>query len=83
MIYTVVWKPIAEQRLTKLWIAASNRQSVADATNRIDQRLRREPDQQGESRDAKRRILFVPPLAVLYRVEDDDRTLHVLDVWRV
>jgi hypothetical protein len=83
MIYTVAWKPIAEQRLTNLWIAGPDRQSITNAANRIDQLLRRDPDQQGESRDAKRRILFVPPLAVLYRVEEGDRIVHVLDVWRV
>jgi hypothetical protein len=82
MIFTVTWKPIAERRLATLWNAGPDRQAIADAANSIDQILRQNPNEHGEARDAKRRVFFIPPLAVLYRVDEGDRMVHVLDVWR-
>ena len=58
------------------------RRKVTAAAHRIDQRLRRNPETAGESREQGRRILLEPPLGVLFRVEPDDLIVHVLTVWR-
>ncbi len=37
--YTVVWHDDARDELARLWLAASNRQSISDAANTIDREL--------------------------------------------
>ncbi len=83
MIYTVLWTRNAEQKLAAIWLAASDRAAVTAAAHRIDQLLRNDPDQQGESRDQGRRVLVDPPLGVMFRVQPDDRQVYVLSVWRI
>lgn len=82
MKYTVIWKPEAERRLATLWMDAANRSAVTEAANQIDEMLRRDPDDKGESRDRGRRVLTVPPLGVLFKVRPQDRIVYVLTVWR-
>ena len=81
MKYTVLWKPAAEQRLATLWNNAENRNSISDAANTIDRLLQRDAAEIGESRQENIRILLIPPLGVLFRVEELDRLVNVLAVW--
>ena len=81
MNYTVLWDPAAEQELADVWITAADRAAVTSAADEIDRRLRRDPEQQGESRDDGRRVLLVSPLGVLFRVLPDDRIVRVIQVW--
>jgi hypothetical protein len=60
---------------------ASDREAITAAVRRIDQRLRHDPEDQGESRDQGRRILLETPLGVTVTVQPDDRTVSVLTVW--
>lgn len=83
MTWTVVWKPSAEQHLANMWIGAADRQAITDAANQRELFLKYLPDQIGESRDGDRRILIVPPLAVVYKVDDMDRKVTVLAVWHI
>jgi hypothetical protein len=82
MRYTVVWKPAAEAMLARIWNQAADRQAVATAADTIDASLRQDPEEKGESRSGSIRILIVSPLAVHFRVEEPDRTVYVLKVWR-
>lgn len=82
MRFTVIWTATAEQCLTDIWLAAEDRQLVADVANAIDGQLQFDPEQQGESRESGRRILLASPLAVKFRVFPEDRTVRVLHVWR-
>ena len=82
MRYTVIWVPDAEQELAAIWMAAGDRDAVTAAAHRIDQILRRYPDQKGESRPEGRRILLEPPLGVLFIVQPLDRIVYVLNVWQ-
>ena len=82
MTFTVVWSAAAERELTELWLAAEDRSPVADAAYEIDQRLRVNPEQKGESRDFGQRIILLAPLGVTFEVLLDDRLVRVLDVWR-
>ena len=51
MTWTVVWKPSAERHLAKQWLSGSDRQAIADASNRIDRLLKHFPDAIGDARD--------------------------------
>jgi mRNA-degrading endonuclease RelE of RelBE toxin-antitoxin system len=82
MIYTVLWRPLAEQQLAQLWLDAADRDATASAADFIDKTLRRDPEEKGESRADNSRVLFVPPLVVLFKVEDEDRIVHVTGVAR-
>jgi hypothetical protein len=81
MKYTVLWVPGAEQRLADLWMNASDRSAITKASHSIDQQLKTDPLNHGESRPGGRRILFESPLGVLYRVEEQDMIVRVYHVW--
>jgi plasmid stabilization system protein ParE len=80
MRYTVVWKKSAADRLAEIWMAAADRGAVSVAADNIDAALRNNPLECGESRDENTRILIVPPLAVLYEVDQADRRVTVLAI---
>jgi plasmid stabilization system protein ParE len=80
MNYTVLWTPLAEQELARLWTNAPDRNAVTAAADVIDDLLGRDPLSQGEARADDTRLLFVPPLTVLFQVSEADRTVHVLRV---
>jgi hypothetical protein len=82
MKYTVVWIPSALSELADLWNHAHNRQEITDAADTIDSILRANPYVDSESREGNLRILFVPPLAVLFDVSDPDYLVTVRAVWR-
>lgn len=80
MNYTVVWQPTALQQLAAAWVDATDRRAVTRASDQIDTLLGFAPAQVGESRDALRRVLVVPPLAVIYEVIEDDKQVRILRV---
>jgi plasmid stabilization system protein ParE len=82
MKFTVVWKPQAEQHLAHLWTLATDRAAVSRAADAIDSQLLTEPQRVGESREElQSRLLVEPPLAVAFRVREQDRVVEVLSVW--
>ena len=83
MKYTVTWTSAAEQDLAAIWTAASDRDAVNTATNTIDFLLVRDPESRGEPSFDTVRVLTVPPLGVDFEVQEPDRIVFVLSVWRV
>jgi hypothetical protein len=84
MNWTVVWRPVAESHLAELWTNGPDRADISRAADEIDQRLRHDPSNQGESRTSDSvRILVVEPLATLFEISAPDRLVTVLKVWRV
>jgi hypothetical protein len=81
-MYRVEWLQFAVDELTRLWTQADSalRQALTAASHQIDQRLERDPLNEGEGRPGGRRILFAPPLAVTYRIEADGQTVTVLAI---
>lgn len=77
--YTVPWHQQALDELTEVWPAASRRQAVADSVNRIDRALRIDPAAKGVEFYGDR-LLVVLPLAIVYTVRDEDRTVEILSV---
>lgn len=82
MNYTVLWMPVAEQRLAAIWTSATDRNAVSQAAHAIDQALQTDPGQAGESRIDDVRIIFERPLGAFFTVSSLDRTVSVLEVWR-
>ena len=78
--FTVTWWPPAEQDLTELWIASSNRQVIADAANDIEKRLAHSPITAGQTVSKGLRGLANEPLYVQFKVDEDDRKVTILSV---
>jgi hypothetical protein len=68
--------------LAELWLSAADREAVANAADEADRLLSVDPFNLGESRGEAQRIFFISPLAVLFCVEEDDRKVNVIDIWR-
>ena len=80
MKFTVEWSRRALDAIAKLWLDHSDQRSaITQAIATIDQLLQFAPENQGESRDDDRRILFVPPLVVIFRVDIDRQLARILD----
>lgn len=78
MNFTVTWTPSAESDLAAVWLAAPDRTAVARAAHEIESHLRVAPLELGESRESSvNRIVFWPPLAVLFDVVLDDQIVFV------
>jgi hypothetical protein len=82
MNWTVGWVPSAEQDLAELWNNAPDRAAVTVAANAIDALLAHDPTSAGEGPEGGRRMLFVEPLAVGFRVDEANHTVTVYAVWR-
>jgi hypothetical protein len=81
-MFRVEWLQSALDELASAWMQADAllRQAITAASHSVEQRLQRDPLNEGESRSGGRRITFVPPLAVTFRVEPDGQTVTVLHV---
>ena len=82
MRFTVLWTPSAERDLTDLWLKASDREAVRSAADTLDSLLREDAHLRGESRYETLRIVLAAPLGVDIDVDEDNRTVWVLRVWR-
>jgi hypothetical protein len=83
-MYQVRWLQSALDELTVIWTNAdsADRKDITRASHEIEQRLRSDPVNEGESRNRGRRVLFAEPLAVLFRPLPDDMVVEVLHVWQ-
>jgi len=81
-MFRVEWLQVALDELTDLWTQADStqRQAITMASHAIEQRLMRDPANEGESRSGGRRITFIPPLAFRFQIEADSLTVTVLHV---
>jgi len=82
MKYTVVWLPSAINELADIYNEASDRQKVTQASNRIDQRLKYDPERQGQVMHG-RWIIVEAPLVVTFAIYSDDCLVEVLQVRRI
>ena len=80
MRYTVLWTPVAEERLAALWLVADDRAALTTATNAIDRILTRDPDNAGVLCFDTVRTLNRHPLAVDFEVLETEHLVHVLTV---
>jgi plasmid stabilization system protein ParE len=80
-MYTVRWRRTAIDRLTEIWMDASDRAAVNSAVEEIDQLLSSKPHEVGESRSEDIRVVFCSPLGAFFEIDDSSDTVHVLSVW--
>jgi hypothetical protein len=80
MKYTVVTTPIADHQLATIWLSAPDRERVARAFDRIEALLKRDAPLLGRLHPSGWRVLSLPPLAVTFRVSEDDRLVKILSV---
>jgi plasmid stabilization system protein ParE len=79
--YTVTWLPNAEQELAAIWTAATDRNAVARASQRIDDQLEQDAPTVGESRAGGRRVILEPPLGAAYHIVPGTTEVQVTRVW--
>jgi plasmid stabilization system protein ParE len=80
MNFTVTWTRAALRQFLDLWTGATDPDAVDAAALRIDQTLSTDAHQQGEGRTDPIRILFDPPLAVLFVADVDVAVVYVVSV---
>lgn len=82
MKFRLEWKQTATDELAAIWVIADSptRHRITIAANEVDYLLRSDPYQHSESRDADRRILFVAPLAITFRVDESASEVEILRV---
>ena len=80
--YTVVWSQQAIDNLAQLWVEGTDRNEIAEAGNAIDRELAVDPANKGIAVRECLRSLSVPPLRVLFEVEEPDRLVKVVTIRR-
>ncbi len=84
-MFRVEWVHSARAALSaQLWIDSTSdeRKSITETINMVDQHLAIDPIEVGESREADRRILLMPPLVIKFKVEQRLRSVTIVDVWK-
>jgi len=82
MKFTVTWAKSAENHLADLWSKSEDRESIRRACDELDALLAVRPTSLGESRGANRRVAFVAPVGMEFKINEQDRTVLVLTVWK-
>jgi hypothetical protein len=84
-MYRVVWLQGALNHVTTAWLNADPalRRAITAAVHRVDQQLRTDPFGTSESRPEGRRITFVAPLGITFRVQPGSRSVSIVRVWVV
>jgi hypothetical protein len=83
-MFQVVWLQAALHELADIWTQAnsSQRRAITAATHRIDQLLQTDPHLRGESRPPGQRVLFQPPLGIVFQALPQRSLVRVFPVWR-
>jgi hypothetical protein len=82
-MFRVEWRDGAMNELATIWMRADSngRRVITQATNIIDEKLRTDPFGSSESREREDRVLFEPPLGILFQVDLSTRNVSVDHVW--
>ena len=78
--YTVEWTDRALAQLAQLWNESFARSLISTASNAIDKSLSFDAHEKGRPLSSRSRQLVVYPLAVLFRVAEQDRLATVFNV---
>jgi mRNA-degrading endonuclease RelE of RelBE toxin-antitoxin system len=82
MKYSVLWTPTAERDLAELWLDSADRQPIRSAADTLDKLLGDDAHLRGESRYDSLRVVHAAPLGVDVDVDQLNRVVWVLRVWR-
>jgi plasmid stabilization system protein ParE len=78
--FTVVWSQPTQNRLAGIWVGAADRNAVTAAANAIDVELASDPASKGTTVHEGLRALHIPPLHVMFSVDEADRLVRVVSV---
>lgn len=82
MKYQIIWDATAEDELTAIWLAASDRKTVTQASAWLEQRPAIQPLELGESRASSVQwVAFRLPLGIEFEVIEDDKRVVVQGVF--
>lgn len=83
-MFGVEWRPSVQLVLIELWGLADPplQARISAAVNMLEQRLSRDPLNEGESRDGDIRMTFESPLGISFVVDTDAKTVTVIKVWQ-
>ncbi len=76
MKFPGIWRPTAERKLADIWLNAADRQSVTAGAYAIEQELKDDPEQKGESREKNRRVNFEKAVGIGLRRESEGHESH-------
>jgi plasmid stabilization system protein ParE len=80
MRFTVIWTQSALDSLADLWNHSLNRNAITVAQHIIDQLLKNDPYEKGVDFYGDR-LLVVPPLQVIFSLNDLDMQVVIHTVW--
>ena len=77
MTYRVLWRDGVANALLVQMIRAANKPSIFSSAREIERLLSQTPGSIGESRGSLGRILYVRPLAVVYKIDEPNKIVYV------
>jgi predicted trehalose synthase len=75
--YTVVWLQDAINELGDIWLAATDRNAVSEASEEIDRALQSDAATKGKLLSEGLRVYDASPLRAVFSVSDSDRKVEV------
>jgi hypothetical protein len=84
-MFRVRWKNTALDQLADIWVQGDPelRSAITSAVQTIDKKLRIDPNEYGESREATDRVWFVFPLGIRFEVDDNELIVRILKTWSI
>ncbi|QDT36976.1 type II toxin-antitoxin system RelE/ParE family toxin [Stratiformator vulcanicus] len=82
MKWQVTWTAPAQRELAEIWSAARDRQRLTEAVDRFDRSAEQDPRVDTDRYGNQERIAFAGPLAIVFRIIDEESAVHVIDVFR-
>lgn len=80
-MYSVIWKPLAEQQLARIWIDNPPiRERLMELVREAVEQLKQNPATAGEGRAGVTRVLIVEYLVLFFDVIADDSRVEVMAV---
>jgi plasmid stabilization system protein ParE len=81
MNFTIIWSEAAIRDLATIWMNATDRNAITQASSEIDRVLGHDPQHAGESRPGGQRVDFADPLGFRFEVVVDDLRVTIGAVW--
>ena len=81
MTYSIRWSRRATNELADVWLNnPADRDQIVQATATADHVLAENPEDEGESRDEGKRVMFLSPLVIYYSVDSARQIVRVLEI---
>jgi hypothetical protein len=82
-MFRLRWEERAMNELAAVWLKSESqrRAAITGATSQIEKLLLDDPIWWSEPHAHGRRIIYVPPLGVTFRIEENGEVISVLGAW--